>query len=319
MCANREVGNGWAGHCVQPSMVDQFLRDHDGVITLAQAKLAGMSQDAVNRRVRSGHWRRCSPGVYFVDDRLFTDRARIRAAVWGYGPRATASGLAAAWWHEITKFPPETVEVTVPAVSNPQRRYAVRTRRRDLDPADCVTRQGLRVTTVALTVVEAAARRGGGMKIVDAALQRHLLEVRDLWGAHLRNKGMHGSPAARKLLQAADGDAHSEAERLLASLLRQARIAGWKANQRLGRWEIDVLFRGPKIAIEVDGLAFHTDPDAFQRDRVKQNELALMGYQVLRFTWLDLTEYPERVTAEVEFALSRRAGAAANSRTDAAR
>lgn len=300
-------------------MLDRLLCDHDGVITLAQAQQAGLNRQAVYRRVRSGHWLRCSPGVYFVDDRLFTDRARIRAAVWGYGPRAVASGLAAAWWHEITKYPPETVEVTVPAVSNPRRRYGIRTRRRDLDPADCVTRHGLRVTALPLTVVEAAARRGGGMKIVDAALQRHLLELSDLWGAHLRNKGRHGSPAARRLLRAADSGAHSEAERILITLLRQAGITGWKANQRLGRWEIDVLFRNQKIAIEVDGLAFHTDPDAFQRDRVKQNELALLGYQVLRFTWLDLTEYPERVTAEIEFAVSRRAGAAASSRTDAAR
>ncbi len=64
--------------------------------------------------------------------------------------------------------------------------------------------------------------------------------------------------------------------------------------------------------------ALIADPEAFQRDRVKQNELALMGYQVLRFTWLDLTEYTERVIAEIEFALSRRAGDAASSRTGAA-
>lgn len=300
-------------------MLDRFLCEHDGVITLGQAQQAGLNRQAVYRRVRSGHWRRCSPGVYFVDDRPFSDRARIRAAVWGYGPRAVASGLTAAWWHEITKYPPETVEVTVPAVSNPRRRYGVRTRRRDLDPADCLTRQGLRVTTLPLTVVEAAARRGGGMKIVDAALQRHRLDLRDLWRAHLRNAGRHGSPAARRLLRAADGGAHSEAERLLIGLLRQARLTGWKANQRLGRWEIDILFRDLKIAVEVDGLAFHTDPEAFQRDRVKQNELALMGYQVLRFTWLDLTEYPERVIAEIGYALSRRADAAASSRTGAGR
>ncbi|MDZ7881999.1 MAG: type IV toxin-antitoxin system AbiEi family antitoxin domain-containing protein [Mycobacterium sp.] len=299
-------------------MLDRFLCDHDGVITLAQAQQAGLNRQAVYRRVCSGHWLRCSPGVYFVDDRPFTDRARIRAAVWGCGPRATASGITAAWWQDITKYPPDTVEVTVPKVCDPPKRYGIRTRRRDLDPADCATRHGLRVTTLALTVVEAAARRGGGMRIIDAALQRHLLELRDLWGAHLRNKGRHGSPAARRLLRAADSGAHSEAERLLVGLLRQARITGWKANQRLGRWEIDVLFRGPKIAIEVDGLAFHTDTEAFQRDRVKQNELALMGYQVLRFTWLDLTEYPERVIAEIEFAISRRADAAASSRTGAA-
>ena len=299
-------------------MLDQLLCDHDGVITLAQAQQAGLSRQAVYRRVRSGHWLRCSPGVYFVDDRLFTDRARIRAAIWGYGPRAVASGLTAAWWLEITTFPPETVEVTVPAVSNPRRRYNIRTRRRDLDPADCVTRRGLRVTTLALTVVEAATRRGGGMKIIDTVLQRHLLELGDLWGAHLRNTGRHGSPAARRLLRAADSGAHSEAERLLVRLLRRARITGWQANQRLGRWEIDVLFRGPKIALEVDGLAFHTDPEAFQRDRVKQNELALMGYQILRFTWLDLTEYADRVLAEITFALSHRAAGAASSRTGAA-
>ncbi|WP_395309903.1 type IV toxin-antitoxin system AbiEi family antitoxin domain-containing protein [Mycobacterium sp. AMU20-3851] len=300
-------------------MLDDLLRDHDGVLTLAQAKLAGLSQDAVNRRVRSGRWLRCSPGVYFVTDRHFTDRARIRAAVWGYGPRATASGTSAAWWHELTKYPPKIVEVTVPAVSNPRRRYEIRTRRRDLDPADCVIRHGLRVTALPLTVIEAAVRRDGGMKILDAALQRHLLDLRAVWNAHLRNTGRHGSPAARRLLKTADDGAHSEAERLLISLLRRERITGWKANQRVGRWEVDVLFADPKTAIEVDGLASHTDPEAFQKDRVKQNELSLMGYRVLRFTWPDLTEYPDRVIAEIELANGRRADAAETSRTGAAR
>lgn len=300
-------------------MLDDFLRDHDGVLTLPHAKRAGLSQDAVNRRVRSGRWLRCSPGVFFVDDRPFTDRARIRAAVWGCGSRATASGMTAAWWHELTKYPPETVEVTVPKVCDPPKRYGVKTRRRDLDPADCVTRQGLQVTALPLTIIEAAVRPGGGMRIIDAALQRHLLELRQLWSAHLRNKGRHGSPAARRLLRAADSGAHSEAERLLVKLLREARITGWKANQRVGRWEVDVLFGDLKIAVEADGLAFHTDPEAFQRDRVKQNELALMGYQVLRFTWLDLTEYADRVTAEIQSAIRRRADGAASSRTGAAR
>ena len=33
--------------------------------------------------------------MFFVDDRPFTDEARVRAAVWGYGVEAVASGLAA--------------------------------------------------------------------------------------------------------------------------------------------------------------------------------------------------------------------------------
>lgn len=319
MCANRRRWNRASRHCVQFSVLDDLLRSHDGVITLAQAGAAGLNRQAVYRRVRSGHWLRCSPGVYFVTDRPFTEHARIRAAVWGYGPRATASGLTAAWWHTLTKYSPKTVEVTVPAVSNPRRRYEVRTRRRDLDPADCVTRQGLRLTALPLTVIESAVRRDGGMKILDEALQRHLLDLRELWNAQLRNRGRHGSPAARRLLTTADDGAHSAAERLLISLLRRAGVTGWKANQRVGRWEVDVVFRDPKTAIEVDGLAFHTDPEAFQRDRLKQNELSLMGYRVLRFTWLDLNEYPERVIGEIELAIGRRAGGAETFRTGAAR
>ncbi|MGW4098785.1 DUF559 domain-containing protein [Mycobacterium sp. NPDC004974] len=299
-------------------MIDDYLRSHDGVITLAQAKLAGLSQDAVNRRVRSGKWLRCSPGVYFADDRPFTESARVRAAVWSAGPNAAASGLAAAWWHEVTKYPPDTVEVTIPRTGHHPQRHGVRLRRRDLDPADIVERRGLRVTALPLTVVEAAARRGGGAKLMDSALQRHT-ELRDLWRAHLRNKGRHGSPAARRLLIAASDGARSEAERLLIKLLREARITGWKANYRLSRYVIDVAFPAHKVAIETDGWAFHSDQEDFQKDRVKQNEIALMGWQVLRFTWLDLTEYPQRVIAEIRFAMECRSGAAASFRTSAAR
>ena len=257
-----------------------------------------MSQDAIERKLRSGSWLRCSRGVYFADDRPFTDAARIRAAVWAHGIRATASGLAAAWWLDLTRFAPDLVEVTVPRASNHPGRPGVRRRRRDLDPADVIERNGLRVTALPLTVIEAAVRRGGGPKLMDSALQRHV-ELRTLWNAHLRNKGRHGSPAARRLLQAADGGARSEAERILVGLLRSAGITGWKANHPVAGYKVDVAFPLPKVAIEVDGLAFHSSADDFQNDRVRQNAIALAHWQVLRFTWLDLTEHPERVIAEI--------------------
>lgn len=286
-------------------MLDELLRRHDGAITTPQANGAGLSQDAIDRRVRSGHWRRCSRGVYFADDRPFTDAARIRVAVWSHGDRAVASGLAAAWWIDLTNFAPEVAEVTVPRVSNHVRRPGVRLRRRDLranDVADC---RGLRVTTLPLTVVEAATRRGGGPKLLDQALQRHT-QLPALWAAHLGNTGRHGSPAARRLLRAADDGARSEAEREMARLLRAAGITGWKPNRRIAGYEVDVVFRDAKVAIEVDGFAFHSDATAFQRDRTKQNAISLAGYQVLRFTWLDLVEYPDRVIAEVRRAIRAR-------------
>ncbi|MBE1551155.1 very-short-patch-repair endonuclease [Mycobacterium sp. OAS707] len=285
--------------------MDDYLRSQDGVLTLAQARSAGLSHEAVRRRLRSGHWIRCSRGVYFVDDRPFTDAARIRAAVWGYGEHAAASGLTAAWWHELTKFAPDIVEVTVPRNSHGRNRDGCRLRRRDLNTADIVVHRRIRVTALPLTVIEAAVKQRGGAKLMDAALQRRL-DLHELWRAHLRNKGRYGSPRARRLLQAASNGARSEAERLLVRLLGEAGITGWQTDYPIGAYKVDVAFPVPKVVIEVDGWAFHSDQEVFQYDRKRQNYLTLMGWQVLRFTWLDLVEYRRRVIAEIRSAISAR-------------
>lgn len=83
-----------------------------------------------------------------------------------------------------------------------------------------------------------------------------------------------------------------------------AGISDWKANQRVAGYEVDFLFRKAKVVVEIDGFAFHSTSDDFHHDRVKQNTIALAGWQVLRFTWLDLVEYPDRVIAEIRRAIS---------------
>lgn len=267
-------------------------------MTSVQARQAGLSDQSVQRRVRAGQWRRCAKGVYFVDDREFTDAARVRAGVWGYGENAVASGLTAAWWHGLTRFAPDIVDVTVGRTATGRCHGGTRLRRRNLDPRDVVEVRRLRATAKPLTVLEAATQRRDGAKLMDSALQRHV-DLRALWRTQLRNKGRYGSPAARILLQAAADDARSAAERLLIKLLREAGITGWKANFPLGGYKVDVAFPGAKIALETDGWAFHSDADAFQVDRKRQNAIALLGWQVLRFTWLDLTVYPERVITTI--------------------
>ena len=107
----------------------------------------------------------------------------------------------------------------------------------------------------------------------------------------------------RRLLQAASDGARSEAERLLIRLLHAAQIKGWKANHSVSGYVVDVAFPKQRVAIEVDGWAFHRDQKTFQNDRKRQNRIALSGWQVLRFTWLDLTEHPQRVIAEIARAL----------------
>lgn len=76
----------------------------------------------------------------------------------------------------------------MPRNSHGRGRTGVRVRRRDLAEQDVVEASGLRVTGLALTVLEASARRGGGPKIMDSALQRRV-GLAELQRAHIRNRG----------------------------------------------------------------------------------------------------------------------------------
>ena len=89
-------------------------------------------------------------------------------------------------------------------------------------------------------------------------------------------------------------------------------IVGWRANAPIvAAGKIiavaDVLFDSARLVVEVDGYAAHSSRDAFQRDRTRQNQLVGANYQVLRFTWGDLTTRATIVVDEIRAALRRAA------------
>jgi very-short-patch-repair endonuclease len=283
--------------------IDEVLRSQDGVISRRQALAAGLSPTTITTRVTGGQWRAVYPGVYLTRQRDLTDEARPRAAVLWCGPEAAAAGVAAAWWHGLWPACPPDVDITVPRRQAVARRLGVRIRPRDLDVHDRVTLHGLAVTGLALTVLEGAVALGDdGPQLLDRALQRrtHLGALRE---AHRRNLGRHGSAAAARLLIAAADRADSQAERLMIELLRESGLGGWRQGYLVDGYQVDFAFVEWKLAIEVDGWAFHSDPIRFRRDRHRQNDLVLRGWTVLRFTWHDLTHRPAVVINDIRTAL----------------
>ena len=127
-----------------------------------------------------------------------------------------------------------------------------------------------------------------------------------MYRAHCRNLGLMGSPAASALLSAAADRAASQAERLLVKLLRAAGITGWELGYAWCGYVIDVVFPDLRIAIEVDGWAWHMTPERFVRDRQRQNAMVNGQWHVLRFTWHDLTDRPAAVITEIRDALTSR-------------
>ena len=61
-----------------------------------------------------------------------------------------------------------------------------------------------------------------------------------------------------------------------------------------------------RVAIEVDGWAWHTTPERFVHDRQRQNALANGGWHVLRFTWYDLADRADAVIMDIRTALESR-------------
>lgn len=70
-------------------------------------------------------------------------------------------------------------------------------------------------------------------------------------------------------------------------------------------YRIDYELIGPqvRIAVELDGFAFHGDRHAFTYDRFRQNDLAGLGRHIIRFTYDAIRNETARCVAQVQTAL----------------
>ena len=62
---------------------------------------------------------------------------------------------------------------------------------------------------------------------------------------------------------------------------------------------VDFAYVAERLAIEVDGWSFHGSPEAMTSDLRRQNRLVALGWTVLRFTWWQVMNEPERVAQEI--------------------
>ncbi|MEJ3654172.1 DUF559 domain-containing protein [Actinomycetes bacterium KLBMP 9759] len=283
-----------------------LLARQDGLVTAEQAARAGVSGRALRARVQRAGWRRLAPRVFLAPGHPITDAVRVRAAGLWVGEKGAVSGAAAGFWHGMCRRAPATVDVTVPRDVGLRGCIGIRVRRRDLDAADVVLRHGILVTGVPITTLEVARVLPDGSAFLDRALQRHV-PFQQVYESYCRNMGAEGAARSAQLLIAAADRADSAAERLMKEVLRRAAVTGWVHSYSFGNWIVDFAFPASKVAVEVDGWAWHADVERFGADRRKGNALGAAGWELLRFTWHDLTGRPGAVVAQVRAALARAA------------
>lgn len=280
------------------------LRHQAGVISRAQALELGFSRHMVDRRIACGQWRPVHPSVYLVAGFRRSDEARLRAAALWAGPEGVVSGASAAWWHGMLDRLPDTVRIMMPPGTRRSPPTGVVVRRRAVSVADLAVRLDVPVVAGPLAALQGAVELGPrGPRFLDRALQRHV-RFSALYRAYCRNVGAVDSGLAGRLIVAAADRAGSTAERLLVRLIRRDGIPGWVLGHESEGFVIDVAFPSSRVAVEVDGWAWHVDVERFQTDRRRQNRLVAAGWTVLRFTWHDLTQRPAEVVAEIRAAVS---------------
>ncbi len=273
----------------------------DGVATLDQLRGIGLNDTAIRARLATGELVRITRGLFRTRHHPHTDRTGVRVGVMLAG--GVADRRTALYWHGMLDTPPETVTVTVPLERRLRQTagYRIDTRRRWLDPADVVDVDGLAVTGKPLSVLEVCDAR-----IMDRALQTEAVNLDDLAASLERNAQSRGIVEARAIFNVASGRTESEAERMFLELLQLHGITGWYAQLPFRGWAVDFAFPESKLAVEINGWAFHRSRARWVRDQDKSNALTSAGWSVLNFSWHHLTEDPEGVITTVAETLGNR-------------
>jgi len=277
-----------------------------GVVARAQLRAIGLSRTAIDTRLRAGRLHPLYRGAYLVGHAGVLQGAREFAAVLVCGPDTVVSHRSAASLWSLLPHLPREVDITV-AGRDCRRSDGIRVHRvGDLDVRDVRKLGGIPITTPARTILDLATT-ASSRELEQALAEAHarrLVRRTDLVSLLARVGPRPGAPALRALLDAdAPALTRSQAEERFLALVRAPELPAPESNVRVGRHEVDFLWRDHGLVVEIDGFAFHSSRPAFERDRVRDAELASLGFRVIRVTWRQIVDRPEAVIARVAAAL----------------
>lgn len=278
---------------MEARIAELAARQH-GLITRAQLLALGLGSAAITYRLSSARLWPVQRGVYRMGP-LVSPRMREMAAVLACGRGAAIShGSAGRLW-QLLPLAPESVPIDILVPTRDRhRRPGVRGHRSaPLAPGEVSTFEGIPVTTPARTLLDLAAELGA-RELEQALARAERLGVasrEEVLALVARHPGKRGVWALLALLRASAAAplTRSEAEERFLELVRRARLPNPEANVPVRGYEVDFLWRRERLAVEVDGFAFHGSAAQFERDRRRDAELSAAGVQVMRVTWRQIS------------------------------
>jgi very-short-patch-repair endonuclease len=305
--ADRNVSDVLRGDSTGDPAIAALGAMQRGVVARFQLLALGISHGAIQHRLERYRLHPIHRGVYFVGYPGALPLSRETAALLACGSHAVLSHRSAAviWWG----LPPadeRDVQVTITRGAR-RCRDDIRVRESTLPPADVKIRHRLPLTSPERTLIDLG--RELPETWIEWAMEdgrrRGLLTRASVKRAVTRAGRRSGVRAIRDILDAEGGPAftRSEGEVRLLALLRRAALHPDETNALVEGHEVDLVWRSRRLVVEVDGYAYHSGRAAFEEDRRRDADLQAAGYRVIRVTWRQLVEGPERVIARIARAL----------------
>jgi very-short-patch-repair endonuclease len=264
------------------------------IVTLADLRGCGLSQQAVSKRVAAGRLFRRFRGVYSVVPNPPLEGCFL-AAVLACGPGAALSHFSASALRGWVAW-----DFRAPEVTAPTHRAQPGIRVHQSATLERTFVRGIPVTPPARTLADlsAAAPAKQLRRAVNEALNQRAITPTDLLAS-----GHRGARKLRAILADA-APTRSENEDVVLAVLARAGLPRPDVNQQYLGYIPD--FRWPEhgVILEADSRRFHDHALARADDRARQAVLEAAGEIVLRTTWREIVTRPHAVVARVRGALA---------------
>lgn len=294
------------------------------VVTREQLTSAGLSSEKVRWLLRQGRLVTVRRGVYATadpasqEDRQQEHLLQVAAAIAASGARATGSHQSAALLHGldlIGKQAGDLVHLTRAARGRGGHsgRAGTRIHLAEIPATHLTVMRGVPVTSVARTVVD-LARVGSfaeGVVVADSALRTGKVTVAGIKAVIAECERWPGVRRARRAIEFSDGRAESALESIGRAVFHEhglppPELQVWVGTDDLGVvGRADYLWRKYRTVAEADGAVKYANPGRAISQLNRDARLRDAGFEVVHFTWQEITMAPRQVVDRIRVAFAR--------------
>ena len=278
----------------EPDGWDKLTEAAQGIVSLQQAKAAGVARKKLHQQARSGKGQRVHRGVYATFAGELTRTAELWAAISRAGRGAMLSHETAAEIQGLSSQPSSLIHITVPTRRRPAQRSEIagviihRSDQAQADPVPYTELPRTRLMDTVLDLVAAADSFEQAYTWIARAVSLTGLTAPDIAAAMAGRTRMRG----RKLLEEMLGDAgdgvrfpleHHYIKMIIRPHGLPAGIRQPRHRDGAGTWDLDFAYLRYKVVVELDGV-IGSPPVARAPD-------ALDGSQTIKLGWPDVIDH----------------------------